>query len=202
MIKSLIDNIQLGQEPNSEHVSEVANVKPHLHKTPCCKQFNVVFLDIDGVLNTPQNAVERFEKWKAGTGKSRDEFGQLFCPKAVSNLEYLCHMANAKVVISSTWRRAGLAKMQTMFQMRDIKINVIDVTPDLTRMGENGLWMATIRGEEIAEWLRNNQVDNYVIFDDDRDMLPEQLPFFVRTNFEDGLNWQCMVSALKILMVK
>ena len=53
--------------------------------------------------------------------------------------------------------------------------------------------MATIRGEEIAEWLRNNQVDNYVIFDDDRDMLPGQLPFFVRTNFEDGLNWQCMV---------
>lgn len=193
---------KLEQRPNSNSAADNLQVSPVIGNANVTSSFNVVFLDIDGVLNTPQNAIERFDKWKDGIDKTRDEFGQLFCPKAVSNLEYLCHTASAKVVVSSTWRRSGLAKIQAMFQMRDIKVDVIDITPDLSRMGKNGLWMAAIRGEEIAEWLRNNDVDNYVILDDDKDMTDEQQPFFVRTNFEDGFNWQCMVSALKILMPK
>lgn len=202
MKKKLSKELSAGTEADSSTKAEGMQVSPADAKPNVASSFNVVFLDIDGVLNTPQNAIERFDKWKDGIDKTRDEFGQLFCPKAVSNLEYLCHTANAKVVVSSTWRRSGLAKIQAMFQMRDIKVDVIDITPDLSRMGENGLWMAAIRGEEIAEWLRNNDVDNYVILDDDKDMTDEQQPFFVRTNFEDGFNWQCMVSALKILMPK
>ena len=180
-----------GTIADSSTTVEDMYVSQPIRQTQCYTPFNVVFLDIDGVLNTPQNACERFDGWKKGTAKSRDEFGQLFCPQACLNLEYLCHTANAKVVVSSTWRKKGLRHMQAMFEKRDISINVIDVTPIY-----NGL----PRGEEIADWLRNNQVDNYVILDDDKDMLDEQFLNFVKTNFKDGFNWQCMVSALKILM--
>lgn len=172
------------------------NVSPFFANTNVVRRLNVVFLDIDGVLNTPQNACKRYEGWKIGTDKSRDEFGQLFCPKACLNLEYLCHTAEAKVVVSSTWRRAGLTKMQTMFQMRGIDIDVIDITPDFRQRG------LIQRGEEIEAWLKENNVDNYVIIDDDTDFLPEQLNNFVNTDFEDGFNWRCMVNALKILMSK
>jgi hypothetical protein len=157
------------------------------------QQKKIVFLDIDGVLNTPKDAVERFDKWKKGEGKSRDEFGQLFCPIAVLHLEYLCYITGADVVVSSTWRKAGLARIKEMFAFRNIYINVIDVTPQFRDLP---------RGEEIADWLRNNEVNKYVIFDDDTDMLPEQMPYFVCTDFEDGLNWQRMVKGLKILMEK
>lgn len=158
--------------------------------TTVTRRFCVVFLDIDGVLNTSQTIMKR------------DEFGHLFCPKAVARLEKLCEATGAKIVVSSTWRKnkGGLNWLQTLFQMRNIDVDVIDITPDLCRKTESGLWMSAIRGEEIADWLRNNEVDAYVILDDDRDMLDEQLPFFVRTNFEDGFNEQCFKSALKILL--
>lgn len=86
--------------------------------------------------------------------------------------------------------------------MRDIDVDIIGITPDLCKKTESGLWMSAIRGEEIADWLRNSEVDAYVILDDDRDMLDEQLPFFVRTDFEDGFNEQCFKSALKILQAE
>lgn len=187
---------QAGTEGQQSTEAEVTTSSSHNAKPHVVRRLNVVFLDIDGVLNTPENACKRYEGWENGTDKSRDEFGQLFCPKACLNLEYLCHTAEAKVVVSSTWRRAGLIKIQTMFQMRGIDIDVIDITPDFRQRG------LIQRGEEIEAWLKENQVDNYVIIDDDTDFLPEQLNNFVNTDFEDGFNWRCMVKALKILMSK
>lgn len=179
----------MNSEQKDELLTEAA-ILPNQCYTP----FRVVFLDIDGVLNTPEYAVELLKSPMYKT--NRDEFGQLFCPKAVANLEYLCHTANAKVVVSSTWRKSGLVKMQTMFQMRGIDVDVIDVTP-FER------WRGFVkRGEEVDYWLKNNDVDNYVILDDDTDFLEEQMPHFVHTHFEDGFNWRCMVQALKILMDK
>ena len=43
------------------------------------------------------------------------------------------------------------------------------------------------RGEEIAAYLKDNPCDNYVILDDDRDMLPSQQAHFVPINDEFGL---------------
>lgn len=150
----------------------------------------VIFLDIDGVLNTPQFQLKQYKKWKKGTGKTRDEFGYLFCPKAVRNLEYLCHVTGAKVVVSSSWRAKGLAAMRSMFKYRGIDITVIDITPT---------FLGRIRGEEIAAWLENEEIEKYVILDDDTDFLPEQKKCFVHTPDRDGFNWECMVKALKIL---
>jgi len=118
----------------------------------------IIFLDIDGVLNV--------------INQGRDEFGHKFNPKFVANLKTIIDQTDAKIVISSTWRNAGLAKMQLMWEVRDLPGDVIDITPNFRHTNSP-------RGEEIAEWLRLNQVDQYVILDDDTDMLPEQLNNFV-----------------------
>lgn len=119
----------------------------------------IIFLDIDGVICVD---------WREYV----DEFGHGFHPEYVKNLAHIIEQTGAKIVISSTWRKAGLSEMQRMWEMRDLPGKVIDVTPVN--------W--TIRGEEIFEYLQGNPCDNYVIIDDDTDFLPEQWPFFVRTS--------------------
>lgn len=145
----------------------------------------VIFLDIDGVLNLiPQG---------------RDEFGDCFHPHLVENLRHVIERTGAAIVISSTWRMNGLSEMKRMWEMRDLPGIVIDVTPFLN----------TPRGEEIAEWLRENPVTDYAIIDDDIDMLPEQMHRFVKTSgnhdHEDkvdigyGLTKKCAEKVIEIL---
>ena len=155
---------------------------------------NIVFLDIDGVLNTPNYGVQAHAMWKKTNGwfKSRDEFGAIFDPIAVDCLVYLCDVADAKVVVSSTWRRAGLDRMKAMFKLRGISVDVVDVTPILN----------TKRGEEIETWLQmNDHVSNYVILDDDTDFTEYQLNHkFVLCAGKYGFDHHCLSKALKILM--
>ncbi len=146
----------------------------------------VIFLDIDGVLNVyPQG---------------RDEYGALFHNHFVDNLKSIIDATQAKIVISSTWRYSGLRVMQEMWEMRDLPGEVIDITEVLH----------INRGEEIAEWLRCNQVDSYVILDDDDDMNSEQMINFVKTSGNKdhgdhvdgggyGLTKKCAEKAILIL---
>jgi hypothetical protein len=146
-----------------------------------------IFLDIDGVLNTGIYAIHYFEICKHfGLSRKdakdlrhglRDEFGSHFDPRTVQLLEYIVKETDAKIVVSSTWRHSGIEQMKLMWEMRDLPSEVIGVTPFLN----------TERGEEIAEYLRENEVDSYVIIDDDCDMLPEQINNFVQTDGEYGL---------------
>jgi hypothetical protein len=56
------------------------------------------------------------------------------------------------------------------------------------------------RGSEIAEWLsRHPEVDRYAIVDDDSDMLPEQVPFFVQTSFETGMTDEHAAKLIEVL---
>jgi hypothetical protein len=150
----------------------------------------IIFLDIDGVLNVYENG--------------SDEFGKLFYKQYEENLRRIIEETGADIVISSTWRYAGLDKMQLMWEMRDLPGRVIGITPFFREH-------LTKRGEEIAEWIRENNISNYCIIDDCADMLPEQEMFFVKTakNFEHedslkgiGLTKKCAEKAIEILNKK
>ena len=159
----------------------------------------VIFLDIDGVLNVyPQG---------------RDEFGSLFHKHFEDNLKLVIEKTNAKIVISSTWRYSGLKVMKDMWKQRNLPGEVIDITPDCAQIVNKGVvefYDLVERGHEIKEWLDNHpEVERYVIFDDDNDMLQSQRNNFVRTaNNTDhpdcvdigyGLTLQCAQEAIKIL---
>jgi hypothetical protein len=155
------------------------------------KNFKIVFLDIDGVLNLMR--------------PERDEFGSLFHEVFVENLKLIIDETDAKIVISSTWKMDGLQKMQDMWNSRNLPGIVIGITPN----GYNIFINDFIRGDEIKAWLDKNPTDNYVIIDDDNDMLEEQMKYFVQTSnnpehFDSldigyGLTKQCAKQAIDIL---
>lgn len=155
----------------------------------------VIFLDIDGVLNI--------------YCPGRDEYGCLFHEHFVDNLRWIIEQTKAKIVVSSSWRLSGKTSILEMWKYRNLPGEVIDITPNLTYgSGKNS---STPRGKEIQHWLNEHpEVTNYVILDDDSDMLSTQMENFVKTSgnlhhidFVDGggygLTKECSQEAVKIL---
>ena len=67
----------------------------------------------------------------------------------------------------------------------------IDITPSTIQRH---------RGTEIQMWLdAHPEVENYVILDDDTDMLDNQSDHFVQTSYEEGLNEETANKAISIL---
>lgn len=146
----------------------------------------VIFLDIDGVLCTMRS------HWVY----SNASFMRHLDPVAVRMVARLCHQTDSQLVLSSTWRGQFSEAAMSMFLMQtgfqDFPPWHSDwKTPSLNRP----------RGYEIAEWLKINPVDNYVILDDDSDMLDHQLSHFVKTDTYNGFLWEHYQRALKIFGV-
>lgn len=120
----------------------------------------VLFLDIDGVVTS-----------------ARDNGFRDFNLHVVHWLRFLCQESGAKIVISSTWRHShGKMFWQTIFGE-----HIHDDWRTSTDRGK-------CRGDEIAEWLsKHEDVDDYFILDDDSDMLPEQKPYFIKTDPMNGM---------------
>jgi len=163
------------------------------------KKEKIIFLDIDGVLNV--------------ISQKFDEYGSLFHKEFENNLEWIIKKTNAKIVISSTWRMSGLKFIQEMWMKRNLPGEVIDITPTVVDVLDEGYFKyydQVDRGHEIQQWINNNKnIKSYVIIDDDNDMLPSQKNNFVRTsNNKDhpdsvdigyGLTRKCSEKAIKIL---
>jgi len=139
----------------------------------------ILFLDVDGVLNN--EAVFRDRR-----------FGYLpidcLC---VERLHRVVQETDCRIVLSSAWRGGDWheRKLEAEFVFECYfgelpyaeRINVRHSDKSTKRLAGN-------RGGEIAEWLsRHPEVTQYAIVDDDGDMLPEQMPYFVQTSFDAGL---------------
>lgn len=151
----------------------------------------VIFLDIDGVLNL--NRTER------------DQYGRLFHDGFVGNLGTIIDRTGAKIVVSSTWRFSGLGVMQEMWRDRKLPGDVVSITHDLWTGKLND---GCTRGDEIEHWLNGNDVENYVILDDDSDMLDDQMGHIILTSGNTdhpdsldgyGLTEKCALEAIDTL---
>jgi len=117
----------------------------------------LIFLDIDGVLNSNN----WFKHCDEVLGK-----GQLtnnFCPEAIEELNHIVKTTEAKVVITSTWRVLQSKKeLQKHFKEEGLNCEIIDTTPVLK----------TERGIEIQTWLDQTKltIEAFVIIDDINDM--------------------------------
>lgn len=159
----------------------------------------IVFLDVDGVLNSEETC----KKWHEKTGKGG--YGGFFKEEEVctdenvkwgqdlvNNLKRIITETKAKIVISSTWRKFfSIDKFKEMFKVYGWSdAPVIDMTPKLN---------SRYRGEEVVAWVKENPIDNYVILDDDTDFLQFQIANFVNTNPNFGLTKEDAEKAIKIL---
>lgn len=157
----------------------------------------IIFLDIDGVLNTCW--------WERKM--SIDKYGYAFDPKAVANLKRIVEETGADIVISSSWKCMGLTQMEEMWNDRNLPGKIIGITPNsvsdelLLHADIDSMELFHIRDEEIKEWLTKHgkRVSNYAIIDDMDNMLPEQQSHFVQTNPEVGITKEDSEKAIKIL---
>jgi hypothetical protein len=143
----------------------------------------VLFLDIDGVLNSMRTA-KAFDgyPWNA---KSLENFDKV----AIGLIQLLCEETGCFVVLSSTWRLGPNWKDLAS----QLSLPIIDRTP-------SNVTLSGYRGEEIKRWLEENPlVTQYAIVDDSTEILPEQLPYFVKTNAEDGLSYQNYLQLKELL---
>ena len=151
----------------------------------------VIFLDIDGVLNTERQHDRCVEAGLAYV----DNFGYAFDPKAVANLKRIVDETGADIVISSSWKFWGLSTMQKLWTSRELPGKIIDVTPNnvsdemLLSVDLDLMDLPAGKGSEIKEWLSTNgsRVTGYAILDDLPDMLPEQQSHFVQTDPRVGI---------------
>ena len=156
----------------------------------------IIFLDLDGVLNTA-NYYDRLQHEHLPT---EDIFGTLFDPKAVEQLSHIIDSTNAKIVISSSWRYSGIANMRAMWKARQLPGEIYDITSlhvaddYIQSQMENNpndfdLYDAMIlaREMEIALWLEEHpEVTNYVILDD-LDSFRQHEAHLVKINPKTGI---------------
>lgn len=151
----------------------------------------IIFLDIDGVLNHEQFYRERKDK------------SNNICPKSVHNLNILCEETGAKVVISSTWRLGRTDKeLQDLMFKAGFTGHVVSQTPSLREQRD------CLRGNEILKWIKDNKeylnadyynFTEYVILDDDSDMLYWQRNNFLLIDRFVGLTMGAVFQAKKII---
>lgn len=149
----------------------------------------VLFLDIDGVLNSHQWVMNGGGYGYAMRDRPPSKETLKWDPAAVRNLRNVIEATGAQIVVSSSWRgfgRNARQAWQEMFACYDWPdAPVIDETPDLNRL-ENGIYVFRIRGDEVAAWLAcHPEVQRYVCLDDDSDFRPEQP--LVKTDIRFGL---------------
>lgn len=164
-----------------------------------------IFLDIDGVLATPKSIEGMGGEWKI-----EDEKQKL--------LKHIIYSTGANIVLSSSWRKWDLESTiefmkQEGFWFYDLIVGVtIRAYQYIDRTKK--IHLSIPRGVEIQQWIDTNiHSDNgknferkklgvdyqYVILDDDSDMLYTQRNNFIHTNSNDGLTKNECMKAIEIL---
>ena len=145
---------------------------------------NIIFLDIDGVLNSHRKLKEVYER----THKPHSGYNYPFDEICLSNLKVLVELTNSKLVITSSWRKdkKGINKIIEALKEYELDQHIIGYTPILNKP----------RGIEIQEYL--NQLDynpNFIILDDDTDM-ENLIDYLIKTNIKVGLTEENVEEAI------
>lgn len=157
----------------------------------------IIFLDIDGVLNSSFDVKEEYER----TGIKKGLINTVY-ERPILLLKTLIDETEAKIVLSSSWRLFSEDTPDEISLLSILKeelnkygLGIYDITPNL--QSENNC-----RGKEIKKWIANNQnkeIESFVILDDDSDMEDLKETNLVQTTFKDGLQIHHIEKALNIL---
>lgn len=146
---------------------------------------NIIFLDIDGVLN---NEIE-FVK----LNKELDYPLDYLHSNNIYHLNKIIEETGSKCVISSSWRKSTeIDEMQRLLELKGFKGEIIDST--IISEERN-------RGKKIKHWLDNNQCDKYLILDDDTfdiyNLVPENKNNFIKVNSLYGINEEIVKESIE-----
>ena len=153
----------------------------------------IIFLDIDGALNCNDTFKKIYYKWKE-TG-IRDSY---LDDDMFKRLKNVVDETGAKIVLTSTWRN------DFDLDLNAIRENGKSLVDKLNEYGltiydrfKKDIWSI---GEEMTEYLSNNDIESFVIIDDATYDEFGFKDFQVTTRFfEDGFNDNLKEKAIKIL---
>ena len=134
----------------------------------------VIFLDIDGVLNTPPMYGKKIESENVSI------FNKL--------IELLNKKYNVEIVVSSSWRlSSGVNKI---LRESGIKTKLKGITPNL---GD--------RNKEINTYIKNNNLDkeNCLVLDDEEDIVRNVICNYYITNYKTGIVENDINKIVKVL---
>jgi hypothetical protein len=146
----------------------------------------LIFLDIDGVLNSVTYAKARYRAGETGWDQ--------IDPAAITRLNRAVEYSGAKIVISSSWRKGFHFMVQRgakeadlgewLRESKGLRADVIGMTPEQVRVEGR----RSYRGDEIQAYLDGlpEQPEAVAILDDDSDML-HLYPWLVWCPNETGL---------------
>lgn len=165
----------------------------------------LVFLDFDGVLNNSEFAAHQYKNDES----AQDSMGlDLFDPKAIECMNRIIDATGAKIVVTSSWRYLGLAKLQKLWKERGLHGEIIGMTSlhvvDELILEKGTEWLeretnGSPRSEEIAHWLKTYDITADYVIMDDLPMPKELQVHAIQVNPRFGLTDQHVKQAIKIL---
>lgn len=141
----------------------------------------IIFLDVDGVLNSELDSFD----WYVQT----DYHFEL--------LKSLVDKTQAKIVLSSSWRKSKDSLETIKSRLQDFGIDVYDVTPSINSPYSK-------RGDEIKQWIdtQDFSISSFIILDDNSDMCEYTTTNLIQTDIKIGFQKQDYEKALKMLNVQ
>lgn len=150
----------------------------------------IIFLDFDGVISTNRaylanmadSVLHRDEKW--------------IDPIACTMLRRLCKQYEYTLVVTSTWRKFGKPRIQSVLTQHNLWEYVHEdwKTVEIWDKGSRNS-----RPLEIEEWLSRNKCDHYLILDDDCfNWTEHQFTRWIKTDTLNGFstqNYEAVVNA-------
>lgn len=168
----------------------------------------IIFLDFDGVLNTKNYQAQLRAEGKPGW----DDFGMLFDPEAVANLQRILDaVPDVRIVVESSWKVNGLDELRLMWAERGLPGSLYDVTPtffcevlltlDLSDPDSILKVEGLGKGKEIRAWLRRHADPDcrYVILDDMAEFDCELCEHRIQINSKMGITKTDAKAAIKLL---
>ena len=140
----------------------------------------IIFLDIDGVLNSLEYMMESHEEVKQMSSK-KEEFYKIqlmhIDDKKVKLLKKITDETSSYIVVTSAWKTLGVYPL--------VKEDFIN--RGLPIIGETVDYNAN-RGEGIKKYLKEYNIEEYIILDDDifKDYDEELLSHLVKTSYING----------------
>lgn len=117
------------------------------------KRLLILFLDVDGVLNTFAYIMENLNK-----GQTPEDNAKMIMSAKVALLNELIQKTGCKVIVNSSWRR--IEGWWQSFELAGINMEAIEGVTDCLD--------GKLRGDEIQLWMDRHEIprEDIVIFDD------------------------------------
>lgn len=162
----------------------------------------IIFLDIDGVLNS--NFWNESHQMEISDGTLIDE-------EKIELLAELVNKTDAKIVLHSGWRMWFDTNMEPqrneaeklVCMLKNVGLIIYDVTPDLTTEEiRKSKKFSLVKADEILLWLeKHKEVDSWVVIDD-LELNNEEVGLHqIKTDASIGLTMEDVEKAIRLLEI-